>query len=313
MICYQSCLLICGLALMSKFSLAQDFPALSISYHGKNAILIGSSHVGAPAIGRLDRVQKLMQGKNSVCLENDPYDTETARIIADIVYRNPGGSRLADRIGSDIDIEIKRRLKWLGTSEAIDDLSPYAAGTLLMMEMKRLRDALLLLKPRTSLDSDIVAAAMTLQLKVHGIEDKDALPAAFRSLTNYQWQDYVSSILEILQCADCAARFEENMIKAFSASDDHESANNYVQQAMLEKPSLALVYNKMFYAKRNPGMARNILAALRRDHCDFIAVGAGHLGGANGVVELLKKSGATVTKINIRPGGSTGTPSDRQD
>lgn len=57
-------------------------------------------------------------------------------------------------------------------------------------------------------------------------------------------------------------------------------------------------FEEAFLTRRNQNWIPKIISITKEQHA-FIAVGAGHLGGPNGVVRLLRKEGFTVTPINL--------------
>lgn len=57
-------------------------------------------------------------------------------------------------------------------------------------------------------------------------------------------------------------------------------------------------FEEAFLTRRNQNWIPKIISITKEQHA-FIAVGAGHLGGPNGVVRLLRKEGFTVTPIKL--------------
>jgi uncharacterized protein YbaP (TraB family) len=64
-----------------------------------------------------------------------------------------------------------------------------------------------------------------------------------------------------------------------------------------EETDMLPEFNHWFFDVRNANWIPVIEKQIRQQ-ATFIAVGAGHLGGTNGVLELLKKQGYVVTGIN---------------
>jgi uncharacterized protein YbaP (TraB family) len=62
-------------------------------------------------------------------------------------------------------------------------------------------------------------------------------------------------------------------------------------------PELAREYDDALYNSRNLGMVDKIIAMLERGPTTFVAVGAGHLLGPTGVVELLQAKGYKLRKL----------------
>lgn len=65
---------------------------------------------------------------------------------------------------------------------------------------------------------------------------------------------------------------------------------------LTQDESMPQKFNQVFVIDRNVGMADNF-EKIAKEHTVFCAVGAGHLGGAKGVIELLRKKGYTVEPV----------------
>jgi len=72
---------------------------------------------------------------------------------------------------------------------------------------------------------------------------------------------------------------------------------NGLYKMISEETDMLPEFNHWFLDVRNANWIPVIEKQIRQQPT-FIAVGAGHLGGTNGVLELLKKQGYTITGIN---------------
>ena len=70
---------------------------------------------------------------------------------------------------------------------------------------------------------------------------------------------------------------------------------NLVFASLKDDPKMEPVYEKMFFL-RNAEMADNIARMAARGETIFVVVGAGHLVGDRGVVQLLKNKGYSITQ-----------------
>lgn len=288
-----------GLVLIPTQVLALEFPLVQVEKEGHSTLLLGSSHVGTANPLRRKDIDQIVKGRKSVCFETDPTDVATVQKVSKVVFANPTGSNLRDRLGGELYAKVEKQLSWASKSGIpIGPMSPYTAGTLLTMSMPRLRATLSALKPEESLDAEILSVARNSGLIVNGIENSDALVNSFSTISNDEWKQYISGLISILDCPSCASAFEENMIKAFSPNSNPEAAFSYANIAFSQNRNAAAIYNKFFYSSRNANLAQNISLALDRKSCDIVAIGAGHLGGHSGVLVQLKKRGATIKIIN---------------
>jgi uncharacterized protein YbaP (TraB family) len=62
-------------------------------------------------------------------------------------------------------------------------------------------------------------------------------------------------------------------------------------------PELAKEYARLLYQDRNEGMATKVIAMLEGSEPTFVAVGAGHLLGPTGLVELLQAKGYKLRRL----------------
>lgn len=65
---------------------------------------------------------------------------------------------------------------------------------------------------------------------------------------------------------------------------------------MCEDPSMPKKFNKIFLIDRNAGMAKEFVR-IAKSHSLFCGVGAAHLGGEKGLINLLRKKGYTVEPV----------------
>lgn len=77
---------------------------------------------------------------------------------------------------------------------------------------------------------------------------------------------------------------------------DVDGLFNYMMQPVEEFPQLSRFMTAMF-DERNHAMVDKIDAWLKEGGRYFVIMGAGHLGGANGVVNLLRTKGYTLTQL----------------
>ncbi len=233
-------------------------------------------------------------------MENDADDRQSAIHVAQTIFANPPGLRLKDRIGPVLYDESKEQLKWyISTGASIDDISPYVLFSLLTMNMPNLRDFMFQLTPQNSLDAVIRTAAASMKQPLLSIEDKNAVPSAFSSLTDEEWKYFVSGILHILHCKECIKSYSENMIHTYDVGTDFDAAHWSAKQAFASDAKLFAIFEKLYYGDRNITMAKNIENdALNNKKCDIVAIGLGHLGGPLGVVARLQNNGVQIEIFN---------------
>jgi uncharacterized protein YbaP (TraB family) len=65
---------------------------------------------------------------------------------------------------------------------------------------------------------------------------------------------------------------------------------------MKEDPRMSSIIDKL-YNKRNEKMASKIQEYLKTKETYFVVVGAGHLVGSKGIIEILREKGYTVEQL----------------
>jgi len=87
----------------------------------------------------------------------------------------------------------------------------------------------------------------------------------------------------------------EKIIKAWKTGNPAE-IEALLQQTLKENPDMQTFMDKFIF-ERNTKMAANLEKALRRKGTYFTVVGAAHLVGDKGILNLLKKKGYTVEQL----------------
>jgi uncharacterized protein YbaP (TraB family) len=82
------------------------------------------------------------------------------------------------------------------------------------------------------------------------------------------------------------------IIKAWSAGDT-KAVESLLTRSLREDPEMLSVYERLI-DERNKQMASKIEGLLQTKSTSFVVVGAGHLVGTKGIIELLKKRGYLV-------------------
>ncbi len=86
-----------------------------------------------------------------------------------------------------------------------------------------------------------------------------------------------------------------DLMRAWRAGDA-KGIETLVMKTLREAPETKPIYDKLFYT-RNREMAAKVEQFLRSKETAFVVVGAAHLVGAEGVVELLRQKGYAVEQL----------------
>ncbi|MCX6583084.1 MAG: TraB/GumN family protein [Candidatus Aminicenantes bacterium] len=100
-----------------------------------------------------------------------------------------------------------------------------------------------------------------------------------------------STIIE----ADQTAKDIDTLVKAW-ACGDIEQAEKSINENIHKYPELEAMYKKLLDV-RNENMVEKIISYLKSAKKYFVIVGAGHMVGKRGIVQLLQEKGFTVTQL----------------
>jgi len=105
-------------------------------------------------------------------------------------------------------------------------------------------------------------------------------------------RDQESFLLYSLKDLDILAREMDTLTKVWNAGDA-DALESIVAKGAQENPRIIPIYEKLVY-ERNTTMASRIEGFVKAGGRYFVVVGAGHLVGKKGIIELLKRKGYSV-------------------
>jgi len=277
---------------------AIDFPLLKVSDGRSSAFVIGSMHVGKIAEKYDEKLFEIIEKSNSICFEISPSEKEQAKKIATTLNFNQEDTTLKKRLGNLTFNRLSRRLPNLFVDgNTLPNASPFLMGNVLQFSPNNVSNFFSKYHPNSSLDFLIQQIAASKNKNIKSLESLDAVINVYFSISDNEWSEYIDGILDILDCPLCSEKYTENIIKAFTLSNDYEQAFSSLEEAFISSQKAFSVYKKFYFGNRNNGMANAIKNdVLGNNKCDVVVIGAGHLGGPNGIVNLLSKQGVKVEK-----------------
>ena len=147
--------------------------------------------------------------------------------------------------------------------------------------------------PKLGIDQHFMEAARAKGKPIQELESTEFQLDLLAGFSDDLQTLFVTSTLEDLD------KVEENMKKMFDAwtRGDAEALEKLVlTEGMAKRPDMAPLRLKLF-DERNVGMAEKVAGYLKTGDVHFVVMGAGHLLGEKGVVELLRKKGFKVEQI----------------
>jgi uncharacterized protein YbaP (TraB family) len=128
--------------------------------------------------------------------------------------------------------------------------------------------------------------------EIQGLETVELQVGLFENFSKEESEKFLlSTIME-------ADQLEKEMDKTVTAwsTGDVETMEKATEETIRESPELEAFYKKL-NDDRNVQMVEEIISLLKTDKKYFIVVGAAHMVGKSGIVQLLKNKGYEVTQL----------------
>jgi uncharacterized protein YbaP (TraB family) len=239
--------------------------------------LLGSVHMGTPDMVPLAKnVEDAFDSSQYVFVEVDPEKADKATVMQKLMYTPP--DTLKNNISEKTYNEIVDFFKNYGTPEqAIAQMKPGAIA--MMISVLKLTE--LGFNPQFGIDLYFLQKAKG-KKKVRELETIDQQLSLIESMGE-QFLKY--TLEEVDKSEEELAR----LIKAWKTGNA-DDMDNQLQESMKKNPDLKPFYDKFIY-DRNKKMALKLEQSLRRKGTYFGIIGAAHLVGKDGIIDILKKSG----------------------
>ena len=253
--------------------------------------ILGSIHLAKEDLYPLDEeINRAFKKSKILVVEVNLNDLDPLVVQAKFLTKGiyPGEDTLKDHISNETFNRAKDKLGSLGRD--IDKMIKYKpwflAFGLVTFELLNLG-----FDPDKGIDQYFLNQAEG-DKKILEFETIDYQLDIFDGLTDKQQELFLlSTLIE----TDILEQEVEEMFRAWKAGDV-DSLQEILERGIKEHPELLPVYNKIFY-ERNKSMASKVEEFLNSGGSYFIVIGAGHLVGQEGVIQLLKNKGYSVEQL----------------
>ena len=245
---------------------------------GAPCYLFGTIHSEDPRVLALTAPTQAAFDRSTVFIMETIPDTQAViRAMMAMVYTD--GRGLAQVAGRPLYEQTVQALAERGMAEeAIKDYKPWAAATLLGMPEAGTGEFL---------DIRLYKAALAAGKQVQGLESIEEQLAVFDTLTE---EDQIALLRETLEARPTLPEVFARLLEAYLSQDLarlERLGDEYLRRG---DPQLAARFRHAALEVRNQHMTDRMLAYLGRGGC-FIAVGALHLPGKEGVLARLGQAG----------------------
>lgn len=276
-------------ALIVSFSVSAQYHSLCWRITGPGlkqpSYLYGTMHVSDKRVFHFgDKVTKAFDASRAYAMELDPDKALNPAVALSLVMKD--GSRIS-RMLPDSDYRFADSVIKVATGFGLapfDQVEPVLVTALLEMGSMGMT-AGDTANMSEEMDLYFYRKAREQHKKQIGIETVDEQIAALHSLTYQEQADQLKDAIEQMRHADGAG--------------DKDLLKYYIQQdldsllAMSDESQMPDKFYKALVTDRNIRMADRIAEFIRKQPT-FIAIGALHLPGDGGVIELLRRKGYTV-------------------
>lgn len=263
-------------------------PALWVVKDADTTIyLFGTVHVLKPGLSWFDEgVKAAFDKSDELVLEMLEPDTATMQGLIMKTALNPTGPTLTEKLPADKREAYAKAMTDVGVpAGALDRFDPwFAAVTLSLAGLPKLG-----YNPESGAERTLSAAARTANKQIVGLETAEQQLGYFDNLPEpLQVKFLVSTVDDYPKMATEL----DKMIASWSAGDP-ETLGKTMNEELADTPELA----KVLLADRNARWADWIEQRLQKPGTVFVAVGAGHLAGAESVQVQLAKHKLTATRV----------------
>lgn len=228
-------------------------------------------------------VRSAFEASSNVALEVVPDASAIIKAMVTMAYTD--GRRLRDVLPEDLYRETATALGTLGmTEDAFKDLKPWAVVTLLGSPPSETGEFLDMLIYRRAVEDG---------KRIAGLETMAEQLAVFDELSE---TDQIALLRETLASRERLPLIFDALIAAYLERD--VAGLQTLSEAYLaeSEPALAAIFQEVVIDSRNRRMVER-MAPLLAEGSWFIAIGALHLPGDQGIVELLRRRGHEVTIV----------------
>ncbi|HEV8258174.1 MAG TPA: TraB/GumN family protein [Casimicrobiaceae bacterium] len=275
----------------------QDAPRRGLLYEirtgGNTVYLFGTLHVGKPGFYPLSReVNLALADSQRLYLEVNLSDTTTinAETVAMAMYGD--GITLDQKLPAVLMEKVSARLaRYQFPQQLALKMKPWMlAHTLLLLEAKRRG-----YDPELASEFHLLGYAGAERKEVRGLESLSEQFAVFDRMSQAQQQAFLEQTLSELD----NARFEARLKALFDAwaNADARALEDALQYEKTQDSVFASILLPRLIDERNRAMAERIADIARTGPKSFVAVGALHLVGKEGIVELLRRRGLVVRQL----------------
>ena len=275
----------------------QDAPRRGLLYEirtsANTVYLFGTLHVGKPELYPLSRQTNLaLEASERLYLEVSLTDATSVNVDTAAAAMYGDGTTLDQKLPAALMEKVSARLaRYQFPQEVALKMKPWMLGqTLLLLEAKRRG-----YDPELANEFYLMDYARAAHKEILGLETLSEQFAIFDRMPQAQQQAFLEQTLSEIEDSRFEARLKA-MVDAW-ANADARALEAELQSERTQDSVFAGILLPRLIDDRNRVMADRIADIARSGPKSFVAVGALHLVGKGGIVELLRRRGFTVRQL----------------
>ena len=261
-----------------------------IQSEANTVYVLGSLHFAKREIYPLHpKIENAFDQSDFLAVEanvNDIGKADAQKLVGSALYS--ANDTLEKHLSAETYERVKKEMGGFGIPpELIDKQKPwFLAMTIAVLESLKLG-----FDPKLGIDMYFLSKAQG-KKRVLELESLDFQIELFSNFSDKEQELFLIYTLKDLNI------MEQELDKLTQAwtSGDTKGMESILTRSLLEDKRLSPIYEKLVY-ERNKNMASKIEDFLKTKETYFIIVGAGHLVGNRGIIELLRRSGYRVEQL----------------
>ncbi len=280
----------CGLFVQEALSQPEKSFLWKIQSESNTVYVLGSLHFSKKEIYPLRReIEDAFDRSDVLAVEanvNDIQKADVQKLRESALY--PANDTLGKHLSSETYERVKKEMDRLGIPlELANRQKPW----FLSMTIVALDSVKLGLDPKLGIDVHFLSKAEGRKR----ILELESLDYQIQLLSGFSDKEQELFLLYTLKDLNILEQELDKMIRAWT-SGDTKGMESLMTKGVVEDEGLSSIYEKLVY-ERNKKMVSKIENFLKARETYFVIVGAGHLVGSKGIIELLKKDGYRVEQL----------------
>ncbi len=289
-IVFSAIFLFYGLLLQDALGQPEKSFLWKIQSESNTVYVLGSLHFSKKEIYPLrQKIEDAFDRSDFLVVEanvNDIRQGDVQKLMENALY--PENDSLEKHLAAEAYERVKKEMSRLGIPP---ELTNRQKPWFLSMTIVALESVKLGLDPKLGIDMHFLSKAEGKKK----ILELESLDYQIQVLSGFSDKDQELFLLYTLKDLNILGQELDKMIRAWT-SGDVKAMESLMTKSVAEEERLSSIYEKLVY-ERNKNMVSKIENFLKTKETYFVIVGAGHLVGSKGIVELLKKDGYRVEQL----------------